>query len=57
MHFTGQTINHGTGLGIEIPVMCHARGHEKTLLWLEKAINKILLKADDLASNLKANDF
>ena len=57
MHFTGQTINCGAGLGLEIHVMCHAREHENTLLWLEKAIKRILLKADDLASSLKANDF
>ena len=34
--------------------MYQARGQEKALRWLEKAIKKILLQADDLASKLKS---
>ena len=37
-----------------ISVMYQARGHEKTLQWLEKAMNKILLQADDLTSKVKS---
>lgn len=36
-----------------IPVPHQARGHEKALHWLEKTINKILLQADELASNFE----
>ena len=48
---TGQKINCRSGLGLEIPVMYQARGHEKALQWLEKVINKI--QAADLASKFK----
>ena len=37
-----------------ISVMYQARGHEKALQWLEKAMNKILLQADDLTSKVKS---
>ena len=37
-----------------IPLMYQVRGHEKALQWLEKAINKILLQADDLTSEFKS---
>ena len=49
---TGKRLNHGTGLGLEIPLMYQASGHEKTLQWLEKTITKILLHADDIGSKL-----
>ena len=51
---TGKRLNRGAGLGLEIPVMYQAKGHEKALQWLEKAITKILLHADDLGSKLKS---
>ena len=44
----------GAGLGLEIPVMCQAREHKEALQWLEKAIKKILLQANDLASKFKS---
>ena len=51
---TGKRLNRGAGLGLEIPVMYQARGHEKALQWLEKTITKILLHADDLGSKFKS---
>ena len=36
------------------PVLYQARGHEKSLQWLEKAIKKILMTA---LVNLKTDDF
>ena len=51
---TGKRLNRGTGLGLEIPVMYQARGHEKTIQWLEKTITKILLNGDDLGSEFKS---
>ena len=42
---TGKRPNRGTGLGLEIPVMYQARGHEKALQSLE-TITKILLHVD-----------
>ena len=50
---TGKRLNRGARLGLEIPVMYQARGHEKALQWLEKTIAKILLHADDLGSKFK----
>ena len=44
---TGKRLNRGAGLGLEIPVMYQARGHEKAIQWLEKTITKILLHGDD----------
>ena len=46
---TGRRLNHGAGLGLEIPLMYQAREHEKALQWLKKK-TKILLHADDLGS-------
>ena len=40
---TVKRLNRGAGLGLEILVMYHARGHEKALQWLEKTITKIVL--------------
>ena len=51
---TGKILNRGAGLGLEIPVMYQARGHEKALQWLEKTITKIVLHADDLGSKFKS---
>ena len=51
---TGKRLNRGAGLGLEIPVMCQARGHEKALQWLEKTITKIVLHGDDLGSKFKS---
>ena len=51
---TGKRINRGAGLGLEIPVMYQARGHEKAIQWLEKTITKILLHGDDLGSKFKS---
>ena len=51
IHCHWTKINCGSGLGLEIPVMYQARGHEKALQWLEKVINKI--QAADLASKFK----
>ena len=51
---TGIRLNRGAGLGLEIPVMYQARGHEKALQWLEKTITKILLHADDLGNKFKS---
>ena len=51
---TGKRLNRGAGLGLEIPVMYQARGHEKALQWLEKTITKIVLHADDLSSKFKS---
>ena len=51
---TGNRLNRGAGLGLEILVMCQARGHEKTIQWLEKAMTKILLHGDDLGSKFKS---
>ena len=48
---TGQKINCGSGLGLEISVMYQTKEHEKALQWLEKVINKI--QADDLANTFK----
>ena len=50
----GKKINHGSGLGLKILLMCQAWGHEKALQWLEKAIKKILLQDDDLATKFKS---
>ena len=50
---TGKRLNRGAGLGLEIPVMYQARGHEKVIQWLEKTITKILLHGDDLGSKFK----
>ena len=47
---TGKRLNRGAGLGLEIPVIYQARGHEKAIQWLEKTITKILLHGDDLGS-------
>ena len=33
---TGKRLNGGAGLGLEIPVMYQAKGHEKAIQWLEK---------------------
>ena len=51
---TGNRLNRGAGLGLEIPVMYQGRGHEKALQWLEKTITKILLHADDLGNKFKS---
>ena len=51
---TGKRLNRGAGLGLEIPVMYQARGHEKAIQWLEKTITKILLHGDDLGSKFKS---
>ena len=51
---TGKRLNRGAGLGLEIPVMYQARGHEKALQWLEKTITKIVLHANDLGSKFKS---
>ena len=51
---TGERLNRGAGLGLEIPVMYLATGHEKTIQWLEKTIIKILLHGDDLGSKFKS---
>ena len=51
---TGKRLNGGAGLGLEILVMYQASGHEKALQWLEKAITKIVLHADDLGSKSKS---
>ena len=51
---TGKRLNRGAGLGLEMPAMYQARGHEKALQWLEKTITKILLHADDLGSKFKS---
>ena len=51
---TGKRLNREAGLGLEILVMCQARGHEKALQWLEKTIIKIVLHADDLGSKFKS---
>ena len=46
------------GLGLEIPVMYQARWkHGKALKWLEKAIEKMLLQADEIASQFKSERF
>ena len=46
------------GLGLEIPVMYQAKWkHEKALKWLEKAIEKMLLQADEIASQFKSERF
>ena len=50
---TGKRLNRGAGLGLEIPVMYQARGHEKAIRLLEKTITKILLHGDDLGSKFK----
>ena len=52
MHCHGK--NRGAGLGLGIPVMYQARGHEKAIQWLEKTITKILLHGDDLGSKFKS---
>ena len=51
---TGKRLNREAGLGLEIPVMYQARGHKKTIQWLEKTITKILLRGDDLGSKFKS---
>ena len=51
---TGKRLNRGAGLGLEILVMYQAGGHEKALQWLEKAITKTVLHADDLGSKFKS---
>ena len=51
---TGKRLNPGAGLGLEIPVMYQAKGHEEALQWLEKTITKIVLHADDLSSKFKS---
>ena len=51
---TGKRLNRGAGLGLEIPVMYQARGHEKAIQWLKKTITKILLHGDDLGSKFKS---
>ena len=51
---TGKRLNRGAGLGLEIPVMYRARGHEKGIQWLEKTITKILLHGEDLGSKFKS---
>ena len=51
---TGKRLNCGAGLGLEIPVMYQARGHEKAIQWLEKTITKILLHGDDLGGKFKS---
>ena len=46
------------GLGLEIPVMYQAKWkHGKALKWLEKAIEKMLLQADEIASQFKSERF
>ena len=50
----GKRLNRGSGLGLVIPVMYQARGHEKAIQWLEKSITKILLHGDDLGSKFKS---
>ena len=54
---TGKRLNRGAGLGLEIPVMYQARGHEKAIQLLEKTITKILLHGDDLGSKFKSKSF
>ena len=51
---TGKRLNRGAGLGLEILLMYQAGGHKKALQWLEKAITKIVLHADDLGSKFKS---
>ena len=51
---TGKRLNRGAGLGLEIPMMYQARGHEKAIQRLEKTITKILLHGDDLGSKFKS---
>ena len=51
---TGKRVNRGAGLGLEIPVMYQARGHEKAIQWLEKTITKILLHGNELGSKFKS---
>ena len=51
---TGNRLNRGAGLGLEIPVMYQARGHKKAIQWLEKTMTKILLHVDDLSSKFKS---
>ena len=51
---TGKRLNRGAGLGLEIPMMYQARGHEKAIQWLEKTVTKILLHGDDLGSKYKS---
>ena len=55
LHRDCKKINRGAGLGLEIPEMYQARGHEKALQWLEKAVKKILLQDDDVASKFKTH--
>ena len=54
---TGKRLNREARLALETPVMYQARGHEKALQWLENAITKILLHADDLGSKCKSKQF
>ena len=54
MHCHWKKAKSWAGLGLEIPVMYQARGHEKTIQWLEKTITKILLHGDDLGSKFKS---
>ena len=39
---TGKRLNRGAGLGLEIPVMYQARGHENAIQWLEKLSPRFL---------------
>ena len=58
MHCECKKINRRAGLlGLEIPVMYQARGHEKALQWLENAIKKYFCKLMTSVVNLKVNDF
>jgi len=45
---TGKKLNHGAGLGLEIPVTYQAKGHVKALKWVEQVTKKILSHATDL---------
>ena len=51
---TGKRLNRGAGLGLEIPVMHQARGHEKAIQWLEKTITKIVLHGYDFGSEFRS---
>ena len=51
---TGKRLNRGAGLGLEIPVMHQARGHEKAIQWLEKTITKIVLHSYDFGSEFRS---
>ena len=51
---TGKRLNRGAGLGLEIPVMYQARGHEKAIQWLEKTITKIILHGYDFGSEFRS---